>query len=631
MRGARSGISADFEDRRAVPSDFVLDVRVYRAAFLPALVVLFVAAFSLADRPAPQRTPIASDAFDAQRAFGAVTMPRNSLAELARSFPSRTPGSPGDLRLADRVARALAAPDPGTRRPTFQVTRQRTPGGGRDPGQLETVIGVRPGLSSHRVIVVAHRDAPASAGRPALAQLSATAALLELARDVRARDLRKTLVLVSTSGASTGYAGASAWAQRAAGAGPVDGVLVLGDMAARDVRRPVVVPWSQSGAPAPLRLERTVQAAVHHEAGRPGGAGLFAQWVRRALPATLSEQGPIAAAGLPAVLLSASGERGPDAGEPVSERTLARFGRAALHTMSAMDRAPTAGASSRLESGPEGVVALRNVLPDWAVRLLVGALLLPALLTAVDAFFRARRRHLPLLAWGLWLTAAAAPLVAAWAWARLLGLTGALHAPPSLVPLAAVPLRAGDVLALVSTVGVALLAWLALRPLVRGGRRTRGRPSAGATAAVAGLVVNLAALAAWIVDPYLAALLLPAAHAWLFAASPNRRVPLPAAVALLAAGLVLPLLALAYYARAFAAGPVGLPWLLLLGVAGGHVSVLTLAIAAAVLAALVAVVRILADRRGVEAAAPPEPIRTRGPLSYAGPGSLGGTESALRR
>jgi hypothetical protein len=31
----------------------VLDVRVYRAAFLPALVALFVAAFSLADRPPP--------------------------------------------------------------------------------------------------------------------------------------------------------------------------------------------------------------------------------------------------------------------------------------------------------------------------------------------------------------------------------------------------------------------------------------------------------------------------------------------------------------------------------------------------------------------------------------------------
>jgi hypothetical protein len=59
--------------------------------------------------------------------------------------------------------------------------------------------------------------------------------------------------------------------------------------------------------------------------------------------------------------------------------------------------------------------------------------------------------------------------------------------------------------------------------------------------------------------------------------------------------------------------------------------VISLAVAAALLAALVALIRILADRRATSAAATPDPIRTRGPVSYAGPGSLGGTESALRR
>jgi hypothetical protein len=33
----------------------------------------------------------------------------------------------------------------------------------------------------------------------------------------------------------------------------------------------------------------------------------------------------------------------------------------------------------------------------------------------------------------------------------------------------------------------------------------------------------------------------------------------------------------------------------------------------------------------VEADVEPQPLRTRGPITYAGPGSLGGTESALRR
>jgi hypothetical protein len=613
----------------------VLDVRVYRAAFLPALVALFVAAFSLADRPPPARSPLSADTFSVQRAFGGVTPARNSLQELARAFPDRTPGSAGDRGLADRVAQALRAPDPGTGRSMFAVSRTTVAAGPGDAGDLVTVTGVRPGLSSHRVVVLADRSAPPSAGRPALAQLSSTAVLLELARAVRARDLDKTLVLVSTSGASTGGAAARAWASQAAGdGGPIDGVLVLGDMASSALRRPTVVGWSPTGDPAPLRLQRTVEAAVRKETGRSaGGAGSAAQWVRRALPATVGAQGPVAAAGLPTVELSVTGERGPDAGSKLSAQRLGGYGRAALRAMAAMDaaRAPGDGTTGAFAGGSDGIVVLRNVLPDWAVRLVVGTLLLPALLTALDAFFRARRRRLGVGPWLVWLCAAAAPLVAAWVWGRLLGLTGALHSPGSLVPLGAVPIGAGDGLALASVPLVAALAWVALRPLARASRERRGHPAAGGLAATAGLMLTVAAAFAWVLDPYLAGLMLPAAHLWLFAAAPEGRMPLKAAVASLAAGLILPLLALVYYAFAFAAGPVGLAWLTLLGVAGGHVSVPTLVIAAAWLAALVGVIRVLLARQRVAAAAPPAPIRTRGPLSYAGPGSLGGTDSALRR
>ena len=91
------------EDSEQVPSCAVLDVRVYRAAFLPALVALFVAAFSLADRPAPATSPLAADAFDGARAFGGAAPLRNSLAELARSFPDRR------ARLGRRRARSPTA------------------------------------------------------------------------------------------------------------------------------------------------------------------------------------------------------------------------------------------------------------------------------------------------------------------------------------------------------------------------------------------------------------------------------------------------------------------------------------------------------------------------------------------
>jgi hypothetical protein len=42
-------------------------------------------------------------------------------------------------------------------------------------------------------------------------------------------------------------------------------------------------------------------------------------------------------------------------------------------------------------------------------------------------------------------------------------------------------------------------------------------------------------------------------------------------------------------------------------------------------------VKVLRVRGVLESKAEPDKLRTRGPAGYAGPGSLGGTESALRR
>ena len=249
----------------------MLDVRVYRAAFLPALIAVFVAAFSLADRPLPTTTGLSAEAFDSGNAFGdPARPPRNSLNELARTFPDREAGSRGDFRLADRVARSFEQKERGTRRPAFEVSRSTAEWDGAD---LETVVGIRPGLSNRRIVVVASRDAR---GHPGRAERSGTAALLELARIYRQRELRKTLVLVSTSGATTGFAGARAWAREAAAgrsASPIDAVLVLGDMAGERIRKPWVVPWSNGGSPAPLALQRTVESALRAEASpNPGGA-----------------------------------------------------------------------------------------------------------------------------------------------------------------------------------------------------------------------------------------------------------------------------------------------------------------------------------------------------------------------
>jgi hypothetical protein len=118
----------------------------------------------------------------------------------------------------------------------------------------------------------------------------------------------------------------------------------------------------------------------------------------------------------------------------------------------------------------------------------------------------------------------------------------------------------------------------------------------------------------WLLNPYAALRVIGALHLWLLLVSPRTRPPRLAGLALVALALVPLALLIAFYARELGVGPAGIAWDAVLLLAGGHVG-----IAATVLWSL--------GFGCVVAAA----LRIRGPLSYAGPGSLGGTESALRR
>ena len=611
----------------------MLDDRVYRAAFAPVLVVLFVVAFSLRDRPVPSTTRIVPDAFDVTRAYGKGDRPpRNSLRELQGAFPSRRPGSTGDFGLADRVAAVLSgadAPEPaegGRRAVAFDATPQRftlpadTVDGKQD---LRVVLGVREGLSSRRVVVVAHRDA---LGAPAVAELSATAGLMELARVFADRDLPKTLVLASVSGGSGGLDGARAVARRVRR--PVDAVIVLGDLASRGIRKPVVVPWSLGSEPAPHVLRRTVEAALRVETGEdPGGPHAPTQWVRRAFPLALGEQGPLNEAGLPTVRISASGERGPAAGAPVSRRRMEAFGRGSLRAVTAL-----------LEEGddlaaPEarGIVTVRRLLPDWSVRALVGVLLLPALLAALDAAFRSRRRRERLGPWLVWALTFALPFVLAFGWLRALDVAGALRALPAPARPGTTPVGAAEWLALVGVVAIVAGGLLAGRPALLRALGFERVPADAAAGVAVGLVLCALATLVWLLNPYAAAMLVPATHAWLLVVGrsdpPSRRL---AAVGIVI-GLSLPILVGMHYAAAFGIDPAELVWLGLTLAAGGTLGpaqALALCVLAGTFAAVLVVAR---SRRASAPAARPRPTRTRGPGGYAGPGSLGGTESALRR
>ena len=609
----------------------MLDHRVYRAAFLPAIVAFFVVAFSLGDAPRPATTRVAPDAFDLDRVLGTGAEPApDSLRGMARAFPRRRPLEAGGAGgpFAELVQRTLGDTGFGEVE-RFEFEADTIDG----PTTLDTIVAERKGLVSRRVVVVAHRDAR---GTPAEAELSGTAVLFEIARVFADRDVTRSVVLASVTGGSGGYEGARALASRLTN---VEAVLVLGDLASARVRRPWVIPWTTAGRPAPHGLRRTVEAALFAETGaKTGTTRGVAQWARRVVPITVSEQGVLNEAGVPAVLLSATGEIGPPAGSKVSGERLEAFGRGALRAVTALDGAGVEiNAAGEAVAPPPptketpGVVTAGRLLPDWSVRLLVLTLLLPALLAALDAFFRVRRRRLPAGAWLGWAALWGLPFLLAWAWLRVLDLVGAVRALPAPAPPGAAPFDAGPALGVASAALIGLLAFLFLRPLAARLLVGRGDPASGGGAAGMGVLLALLALVTWAFNPYAGSVLLGAAHVWLLVSAPDARRPRGALAGALAAGLFLPALVVLYYGLALDLNLEEAGRLVFDLVAGGEVGFLDALAISLFLGAACALISILRAHTRAREAAPAEPVRTRGPAGYAGPGSLGGTESALRR
>src|SRR4051794_16104971 len=617
MRGGRSIMSppivralsprprAESTTTLAVP---MLDLRIYRAALLPVALALIIAAFSLTNRPRPIGTTLAPDAFDGARAA-------RTLDALAEEFPDRRPGGVDDAGLASRVAREFRALGP------YTVTTTRSTGDTIDgERELATVTATRAGAPGPQLVVVAHRDA---AGRGAKAELSGTAALLELAKVVADGRLQRTITFVSTSGGSGGNAGIRAAARRLAR--PIDAAIVVGDVGSEHVRRPFVVPWSSDSGSAPLRLRRTAEAAVRAETGRdPGGHRAGGQFARLAFPVAPGEQGELNRLGIPAVLLQASGERGPRAGAQTSPSRLQVFGRSALRALTALDNGPD------IEHGTfRSLVTQRKVLPLWAIRLLVLALIVPVLLVTVDGFARLRRRRIAVLPWVGWVAAGALPFLLACLFTRMLGATGLISAAPRTpAPPGALPVDGAAIATLGSIALAGALGWMVLRPMISRLAGARGEPDGPGPAGALLLVLCVVALVVWVRNPYAAALLVAPLHLWL-AVVAFPRLSRGARVALVVAGLIPAALATAAIARQLGYSAGDLAWTLVLLVAGGGIGPLTWLLWSFVAACAVAAAAI-ALRPPEEQDAETE-VTVRGPLSYAGPGSLGGTESALRR
>ena len=142
----------------AIQAAPVVDPRIYRASFVPALLALIVAMFSLASRPVPHASDLAPDAFSGVDAHA-------DTREFVERFPDRQPGSPGDAALGELVQTRFRALGLETSRQRFFAEVD-----GREQ-ELSNVIGRLRGRSDREVVIMAHRD---SAGRPVavLARLS---------------------------------------------------------------------------------------------------------------------------------------------------------------------------------------------------------------------------------------------------------------------------------------------------------------------------------------------------------------------------------------------------------------------------------------------------------------------------
>src|SRR5215210_2495603 len=577
--------------------------------------------FSFQSRPRAVPQGLAADVlFDgAQAAELAV--------RIAAQAPDRRAGSDGDRATAQLVADTFAARGFAgggrSRRPILQRFNHAG-------HELVNVIGRRAGASRRQIVIVAARDADRVPEVPGSA--ADTAALMQLARVYQGRPSEKTLVLASVDGSNLGEVGARQLVEVLPEPDLVDAVLVISDLGSATNDGPILQAWSNDSTRAGIGLQRTAADSLRQELGAsPGGSGALGQLARLSFPIGIGSQGPLLERGYDAVRISGSGELPPEGSGPpeaVDPDRLGALGRATLRTLTAVDE------GSRPEHGPESYIqAVSQVLPGWVLSLLAGSLLLPVLVASVDAFARARRRHVDVLRWLRWLGAWVAPFLAALALAQFLSLVGATPSPPAApVPPDVLPLD-GPALGVLAGVfaamalAFALARWLASRP----DPELEQAPDLGGGVAL-GLTIAAGSLLLWLVNPFAGLLAVPAAHLWMLTVvtrpAPRRRLR----AVLIGLGAAPPVLVAIYFLFALELDPLHGAWYLVMLVTGHSVGVVLALIGCLMLAAACGTAEIAwrlpdegEDEQGSDGPA------VYGPGSYAGPGSLVGTQSALRR
>ncbi len=244
--------------------------------------------------------------------------------------------------------------------------------------------------------------------------------LLELARVLAAGETQRTIVLVSTSGGSGGNAGAADFAAHAdagtrRGDGRlVDAALVLGDLAGTQPARAPgggVLRRRRLG-PGAAAEHRGRGARRRRRASQAGAPGTLAQLAHLVFPLPAGEQAPLDAA---------RAARGAGAASAANGRRR-RTNRSARRGWKASDgrRSPpcTRWTAAEAAEGPEqsleaGLPIQHKAIPEWALRLLVAALLAAGAARCSGTASRVcAGRTEPVGRWVVWALACALPFLA---------------------------------------------------------------------------------------------------------------------------------------------------------------------------------------------------------------------------
>jgi hypothetical protein len=526
----------------------MIDFGLYRLAFAPALVAVIVLAFSLEGVPEPIPSGLAPAVFENT---GAVPVAR----QIAEKAPSREPGSDGDARAAELIKESFDEIPGGA---VSEQTYDSTYNG--DDVSLRNVILTLPGTSPRTIALVAARDSASGPG--AASSAAASGVLVELAQALSATDHEKTIVLVSTDGGADGASGVRTFLDDYPHKDLIEAALVVSQPGATDREQPYLVTSSAGSSSAGVQLTETAARDIGAAAKeRPSREGAFTQLSRLAFPDGLGEQAVLIDGGLDAVAVTSAGERpipaSRDTEADVSQDSIAEFGRATLATVLALD-----ASSAEPSHGPDTYVRIgSNLVPGSSLALLALTLLLPAGVAAVDALARASRNALGVAPSLLWAAALAAPPLAALVALYLFALVGLIPRPSFPFDPATFDLGLTELLALIVLAAIAGGGYVFLG-LLRPSKRT----SPEARAAATGLVLFVAWVLAWIVNPFLALFGVLLAHCWVPVLRFRAGRAMTAAIVLVAS---LPVIA----AALSSAGAIGAGiWDVTLMIAGGQVS-----------------------------------------------------------